>query len=555
MAGRIAYRGAESPSEPHQYVAPFPAAYAERALEKARIVASSNAFAQCVANTMQAQYMNCSDPNQGQSREFQIADAWETFKASQSVDVQILHTRAAGGSEWSGPDGAEYGTTGISVQGHYNEDFADWGWYSGFQPWNYRTAGMIHEFTHQLNYWHTDDAASRAECAARNGRASYEALGEPSMPYIYGDCGGQVIEESYAQCPNACAPGQVRLLKSWTGTSSTTQPDGPCACVKDPRHVIALRSRTSGKVVTAVGGGNDEIRTDWSDNIGAWQWLYVYDYNGGNWKNNDVVSVRSFNMDLYPNLPDATDNSEGYLGLPGGSTYFTATSQVPYGLQFRSSTAIRDGAVVRMKAAGNYAKDNGTHLERTTNASDPANDFELIEPRREHLVYLRTYHGNYVHRDAAGQLYNRLTDADMTSSDLTQRSSAAFWVIDWNGGYLKDGDSISLESFQDGSYQYLSVRDGDHLGHARLSNTVGPYETFTVNILDGSSGQVRYSNDGRSGNDHNRISLRSANGTYLTAMPSDYYASQIRNYGPSEGTWQGFDLVFVQEYDRHRAAW
>ncbi|MGE0326723.1 MAG: hypothetical protein AB7K71_19350 [Polyangiaceae bacterium] len=562
LAGRIAYRGSESPSEPHQYAAPFPAAYAERALEKARIVASSNAFAQCVATTMDAQYMNCSDPNQDFSREDQIDLAWDHFRAAQTRHIQILHTRAAlDGSEFSGPFGEEYGTCGISVQGHYNEDFEggegveDWDTYAQFKPWNFRAAGMIHEFTHELNYWHTDDNSSQAACAARNGRASYYERGEPSLPYIYGDCAGQLIEDSYRQCRGSCPAGQMKLLASWTGVASDDQTSTACQCVKDPRHVVALRSTTTGQVVTALNGGNDELRTNWSANIGAWQWLYVFDYTGQNWRSNEVVSVRAFNADLFPNLADATDDSEGYVGLPGGSAYFTATSQAPFGLQFKSSGTIRNGSVVQIKAAGTYAKNDGAHLARTSNAADPATQFEVIEPRREHLVYLRSFHGNYVHRDAAGQLYNTLTDADMLSTDLTRRSSAAFWVIDWNGGDLRDGDKISLESFQDGKYQYLSVRDGDHLGHARLSNTAGPFETFTVNILDGSAGKVTYSNDGRSGNDHNRISLRSENGTYLTAMPSDYYASQIRNYSTVENAWQGFDLIYVQEYDRHRAAW
>lgn len=140
------------------------------------------------------------------------------------------------------------------------------------------------------------------------------------------------------------------------------------------------------------------------------------------------------------------------------------------------------------------------------------------------------------------------------------KASAAFWVVDWNGGSLQDGDSVSLESFENDTYHYVSVRDGDHTGQARLLNAVNTYEKFTINITDGSTGTVVYSNDGNAANDHNRVSFRSANGTYMTAMPPDYFDGQILNYATNDTpvstyVWQGFDVIFVNEFDRNRPTW
>ncbi|MBL8682479.1 MAG: hypothetical protein JNK05_25150 [Myxococcales bacterium] len=219
-----------------------------------------------------------------------------------------------------------------------------------------------------------------------------------------------------------------------------------------------------------------------------------------------------------------------------------------------SAGSVSDGTVVQMSSGATYAANNGSTLAAVSTNGAANQLLTVVEPRRAHLVYLRTYHGTYVNRDASMALYNQRTNAELSGTNAAVKASAAFWVIDWNGGELQDGDWISLESFENSSYHYASVIDGDHTGHARLANAVTAYEKFRINILNGATGSVTYSNDGAA-NDNNVVSLQSSHGTFLTAMPANYYSSQIRNYGPYEGDWQRFEIVFVQEFDRHRPTW
>lgn len=313
--------------------------------------------------------------------------------------------------------------------------------------------------------------------------------------------------------------------------------------------------------MTALNGGNDVMRTNWTSNIGAWQTFFVKDLNGGFWQSGDDVTVRSFNADLYPNLIDNSDGTEGFL-WPSVS-YWRTTSSTPRVLQFIGPVIIGNGSTVRLRMGSTYARDDVTYVRTTTSSTDTRNYWTVLEPRTDWVVYLKTAHGRYVSRSSSDGGYDgvSLSSAVLADyddlNDLRSQARAAFHVIDWNGGTLNDGDSVSLRTFDAHQSLYLSVRAGDHLGQATSLNAAGPYETFVINLSGGQTGALAYSNDGVSSNDKNVVSFRSENGTYLTARPwnDPVYPNEVHNYGTYEGAWQWFTIIPVQEVTRNRPGW
>ena len=143
-------------------------------------------------------------------------------------------------------------------------------------------------------------------------------------------------------------------------------------------------------------------------------------------------------------------------------------------------------------------------------------------------------------------MWNKRSAAQLASNDVSVQRDAAFWMLVLNGGRLENNDRIVLEGFANEQYHYASTAF-EGTGQARGRNGFGSSETFVVVKLSGSSGsEIRHDD---------RIALRSSQGTYLTAMPADYFDGQIQNYGTFVGTWQGFTLRHVSQHDRARPSW
>lgn len=554
LFGRVSYRASGGGT-----VTPFSAVHIERSMFHARTVARSPAFRTCVENHMNANYVP-----QGSGSVLAGDPAGGTAEALHRLEdfanpVEFLDYAYGGDSAGASAsvNQSEYGHNFINTY-MFDEEQLDGeiGW--GGQPWGIRAEVMVHEYMHSRGYWHPGDLALMRNISA---------------PYIIGRCASAVINRSSDACTggiHACTAGSLNLVTSWTGTLDTTQTTTSCACRRDPLHVVALNSSSTNAMVTAYNGGGSTLRTDWGTSIGAWQWFYLYDTTGGNLVNNDQIYLRSW---------------AGHFVRRTSTGWFADAWSNPMMriLRVGGPGTIADGTAVRLtdSLGVNYAYNDGAGLGTTTTATGSSRSFIIREPRRDHLVYLRTYHAlhssgvcdadhddnplesdnncRYVHRGDDNFAYvtrldTELDDPPHGAAD-EDKAEAAFWVLDWDGGELEDGDVVSFESFEGGSYGYLSVAAGDHTGHASFANAVGTYERFTLNILDGTTGAVTYSNDSMSG-DHNRVSLRSANGTYLSAVPpAPAGDGTLRNYGATESIWTWFDIVPVSQYDEARAGW
>ncbi len=540
MNSKLVYESSSS-----RYVEPLTAAVIERAMFHARVVGASDAFAQCVRNTMQERYMNCDDVLPDSSRSLQISAAWTRFRTwNNTMSFGSRPSSDLPNALASAPRGQEtnvWGTHSMTLYDYFTRA-RDWAEDYGTYPWNSFGATMIHEYMHTLGYNHVDTVpyadpeAEMAACAARNGRSSYMALGNPAAPAIYSACAYWVMTRSENHCAGIhadCASNELNLAASWRGTVDDYGVDGGCTCVRDPRRVFALRTNT-GQAITAPSGGGSSLSTNWSDSLGAWQWLYLYDAQGPTWASGDSVVLKSF--------------AGNYLRYKSADNTFSADGAQSYPLVFSlvAGSTLGNAAKVTMRHGDRYAYSDGSKLRGATSPTDNRFHFTLVEPRRDHLIYLRSAHGKYLNTDSNRRVWNKRTEAELAGSVRQLLASSAMWIVDWNGGELMDGDVISLEQFENNAYHYLSATDGDHTGQVRMGNAINFYERFIIHRTSTGTGPITHDDT---------ITLRSAHGTYLTAMPADYFDGQIRNYGTYEGAWQHFRIRFVSQHDKPRHTW
>ena len=267
--------------------------------------------------------MNCDDPRQSYPTvNGQIPFAWGDFK---SAGNDMSYGRRPS-SDQPGADasatyetGDRYGTHHTTFYDGWTMLEGDWGSYSGYAPWHWRTGTIIHEFMHTMGYKHMDSESSQQACADRNDRATYYERGQPSLPYIYDNCARKLVMASYDQCGaeslrGDCPVGHMKLLQNWQGTYSTVQTAGPetGVCVQDPRHLIALKSISNNRYVTAVNGGGGATSTT-ASTVGAWQFFHALDVRpaqgpgeGKLWWGYDPVFLKAFNGDYLRQGSDGT---------------------------------------------------------------------------------------------------------------------------------------------------------------------------------------------------------------------------------------------------------
>lgn len=608
LNGRVSYSSGPNPPVSNGTVSPFTAALWERAMFYNRVVANSEAFRSCVTATMSQYYMNCDDdspttvPSQAGTEVLAMLSEWNNDVFLDSVPGAWDYTAYAGHQGYR-----TYNRHGIQVSERGRATNDHWRWYGDealtpagqlcvggtlptpstacdFWPWHIWAGSAIHEFSHTHNYRHMDASCGGANCTDPNcqwtrtrpdgggcggsgtppagmtienasparrefcawlrrgdDRAYYLDGIDPSAPYIMGNCAAALVYQSHQACgkaTNGCGPGQLRLLSSWQGFYNEEQSDSSsgCTCVSDPRHVVALRT-PSYYYLTAAGGGGGGIWPWYSGNQGAWQWFYMIDLNRGSLVHGDPIQVKTFQGALDVN------------GVPAGSwmtPWFSATGTSPTTLTIynNGSGSIGNNSSIRLRytPSGWWANADTANLTYTSSMS-LSTSFTVYEPRREHLVYFRTYHNRYVEAPSAGGVlaYNRRTEAELYNGTEQQQGESAFWVLDHNGGQLLSGDSISLETFWGESYHYLSTWEGG-TGQLRGRNSLGDYERFVVTKVSGSPGTVIGHND--------VIVLRSAQGNYLTAMPSSYGSSELRNYVSTPGNWERLTVRMVSQHDR-----
>lgn len=584
-------------------VPPFTAAAIEQHTLYGRAVGASDAFASCVANSMAESYMNIADPNPGLSRAAQIAAAFESFRHSYvSLEHGLRPSSDAPNAAASAHIGSptDHGTKDITYYDGYRADNKEWtnGLYDQavYRPWHWRAGTIIHEFMHTQGYTHADSTCSdteangvsscavKPECAwtsycggsgtppagmtygtsgdssrefvaVKNGRADteYYLHGEPSAPYIYGSCASRVVERSGEVCglaTDGCVAGKLRLISAWTGTKDDPQSSTTCTCVQDPRHIISLRS-LGGWNWTATSGGS--VHTNLARGWGAAQTFYAMEYGGpSGWIPGEAMAVKTWDGKFVTNTFTTTLTSPNHIKFVNASG---------------SAAAIGNGSVVNISdttSSGGmwWAYDNGAVVTKTDSLGASTNhDFVITEPRY-HLVYLKSPHGKFVNVDAAGLFFNKRSQAileygtaanpvDDASGKLvaldpaivSMQNDAAFWLVDYDGGEVDDGDVVSIQIFKGEAWSFLSTWGTD--GHAKKKNIAGDDERFIINkqaagALVGHGDSITLKNVGT--------------GLYMVAMPADYFDGQIRGYGEFEGSWTKFDLMFVHSFDLDRQA-
>jgi hypothetical protein len=305
--------------------------------------------------------------------------------------------------------------------------------------------------------------------------------------------------------------------------------------------MVALRTHT-GQAVSAAWGGSGSALTNYTSDVGGWQWLYVIDRNGGSLASGDTVDIKShsgywlqpdFSFDVLARLP-INDSMRIYLAsgsgaIGGGSSVNIAhrrVTPVPYSVTYR------------------YAYAGATTLESSaTFGSGPEYDFTVERPRRDTMVYLRASNGLYVRTAATG---SHLAYANRTWSELTltggtvaQRNEAAFWLVDLNGGALVSGDTVAFERYASDGLEYLSVTG---TGQARTALFIGPTERFVVTRVFGGTTIAH----------GDQITLRASSGFYLT--PQAGTTALFATVATPTAT-ERFVFRHVSQHDLARPTW
>jgi hypothetical protein len=385
-------------------------------------------------------------------------------------------------------------------------------------------------------WWMSIDTAGESKkefCSIANGRAEddYYRDGEPSAPYIYGGCAGDLVETSAAYCglaTDSCAEDELYLLSEWS------EPDGAgtgvirCECVRDPQRRVQLVTGT-GHYLRIAGGGGGKV-TATARRFGTWQMLYFEDVDHGRLEYGDKVRIRVHNGQFL------RTNYSGDVRADGASPM---SDEVELTVSGFGSGEVRPGDTIYLQDSYGhwlFADGGGGGAVR----SGPLSwsnlswfGFRVEQQARARMIYLETYHNRFVE---VGD------DRRWTNAATEPSARSAFWLIDHNGGLLESGDTISLELYNDGHFANTYHGVGEPVANG--SNDIGAVEKFVVQELGGSG--IITSGD--------TIAIRSAQGRYLTADPPSR-GSSVRNFATGIRTWERFELVDVQQYDQPRPTW
>ena len=248
---------------------PFAALQWHRAAFYARAVGASNAFEQCLRNSMQANYVPVGgDPN-ADLPEAQRIDAVLKMYADFNNHIVLLCNPDASGLSVR-PLGTYPGYEerviragiggGAVAAGGYHEAEPDWGDYDDpgneFMPWQWRAGDPLHEFSHNHGYM------------------------DGGVPDIVDQCAAAIVQQSHRQCATkattfpGCTRDQLYLLDSWSGTSADAQSSATCRCTTDPLRLVSFRRQQNGRRLSAIGGGGREIRTNETISLGPWQTFF-----------------------------------------------------------------------------------------------------------------------------------------------------------------------------------------------------------------------------------------------------------------------------------------
>ncbi|WP_158501543.1 VCBS repeat-containing protein [Vitiosangium sp. GDMCC 1.1324] len=460
-----------------------------------RVAAASTAFEQCVDQRLTERYKKCNgDPF--------YSDTLDTQKA------QVLWVaRSANAVKMNCTGGGGNASTGIGSYGHTdNEEFWWGGWLTSVYnslgwpvcngtngpncrfaaaPWPYSQAAGIswHEVMHTHGYTHgaNDQANAKVACGYGTLSDSQWHFQYNTMPYIIGDCLGEVIDRSGQRCGNvdSCGANALRIVD---GFDSTT-----CSCQYDPRP-------TALGMVDIRGEGHVDAKMVEGERIPV-GWLY------------------------------ANDNQTGWVGDFNGDNRDDFVIRSPWGL----GLVAHDGSGMSMLAGYSYGTWLGSWQLGSADRIEAVVD--LNGDGRDELV-LRNANG-------LGVLYLN------TSGSVTTMHVVNYGTRLTGGWLLGSGDELKVKGDFDGDgREDLLLRSAWGMAILRRNNSTGQLETVNMSAYGTSlGGWVLASTDAVwgvgdfDGNGRAELVLRSTSGLGLLTRDSTGALYPMHQF--PFGTWLG----------------
>jgi hypothetical protein len=319
-------------------------------------------------------------------------------------------------------------------------------------------------------------SGDRARCAVHLGRTESQYItpamvaervtgvtGDPSFPYMLSDCAGQFLAQSDAECDGGlfsetCGPDEILLRTTWSGTSQDFA--GTCRCQPAARHLVGFQTG-NGHWLQAEDGGGGRFTAE-GTGFGPWQNFYLVDVNGGALEHGDVIRIR----------PWKSDAARGFLvgaaDAPDGEVQATVATRSTAGVSWRIEREAGAGRVMpgdqvsllnrrTLRYMSAWDAGGGRVLANAPSALEWER-FVITMPRRALLVNVRTQaspdrYVEFYPEDL--ELRTNLLAAETSGTPSAAQIAArrqSFWIVDWNGGQLVSGDTISFESSVDGTF-------------------------------------------------------------------------------------------------------
>lgn len=547
---------------------PFMLAHFDAAQTLATALLDTPAFRACVADRVEESYLDCADDaafpvDTPAARSVAAASLLEALSVGTHITLSCsnreggacgaggacpagttcLDGYCAGMQDWAGVGRYEqHQSTLINISGFWTRQNWDGNIVptratNPAYPWDAVADTVLHEFSHTQGYVHVRDEA----CAQRLRGRAYYAMGEPSAPYILGECASAAVQAMFRDGRDvwSCGPDAVALPATYNPTlndpldSASTLVDGFAGvrCSSSLRHRASLVA-ADGRYVQAFDDGGSTVSVA-SPGPGQWETFHLVDRNRGALVSGDLVNVRAGSGHLLRAglsvgaavTADGTDDDE---------------SRAIFRVRRSGGGTIRPNDTVWLESLsrGRFvtASSSGQLLSDAT-VVGTAERFRLELPRRAQLVSLRTADG-LVAAFVPGTTELRTRSASGPGQPAAREE--AFWLHDHGGGELRDGDVISLESSHVQTYvatcrSGLGAVRGDHWW--ATGNSAGGCARLRV---------VRVAGPGRVVHG-DQIRLISAEGRYLEALPATHADVALRQRLVNRSTTATPSGVFTVE--------
>ncbi|NUP05415.1 MAG: hypothetical protein HOW73_05070 [Polyangiaceae bacterium] len=311
-------------------------------------------------------------------------------------------------------------------------------------PWDATADTIAHEFAHTQGYDHVYD-----ETCAQNLRGRpYYAYGEPSAPYIIGECAVAAIGAIYRDGGDlwSCDPDHVNLPTTYNPAPNDPTDNNPAlrdsfsgaTCTRTLRHRVAI-STWGGQFIQATNRGGSTVTVN-SPGPGDWETFYIIDSTRGELVNSNTVQIRAGDGHYLRADPTTGDIRADGTSYNDPYSFFILT-------RYYGTGTVQPGDYIRLKntqlnryvtAVGGGG--SGLRADATTIGANQ--EFYMEEPNRRQAVSLDVGTQRVAFVFDSTRLLSRRT-ASAIGTDAAR--DEMFWVHDYSGGDIEDNDIISFE--------------------------------------------------------------------------------------------------------------